>query len=134
MCRTEACEQYGKVYENYFRHWNNPNPNCEACGVQRGRLVSAANPVWLKCISEYGDPKKEFYREGIRDGGHLVWRKKSSRRPDGKPEAQWITNIQEQRAYCREEGLIPPDEMPSHMTIDKSGTRVSSAGLPGCWA
>lgn len=131
FCGTDGCDQRGKVHENYYRHWDDPNPNCETCGIQRKRAVSTANAIWCRPMGAYGSPEKEGYREAM--DGHWVVRKNSSRRPDGKPEREFITSIQQQRAYCKEEGLIPPDELSSTQHINKDGSKLSSVGLPGCW-
>jgi hypothetical protein len=68
------------------------------------------------------------------DGGHLAYRVRSSRLVGGAPEPVRITTRQEQREFCKAEGLMMPDEMPHHMEASADGRSVSSQGMPGCWA
>jgi hypothetical protein len=90
--------------------------------------------VWSKPIEEYGSKDIEGYHKGVKRGGHYVYRKRSGGGTDEAPVKEFITTIQQQRAYCREEGLIPPDEASSVMSIKSDGESFSNGcGEAGCW-
>lgn len=95
-------------------------------------MVSGFAAIWTKNLSEYGDSRKETYHKDIKAGGHWVHRKRSGGGTDEKPIAEFITTRQQQKAYCREEGLLDPNEI-GNMEIAKDGVRTTTQGLPGSW-
>jgi hypothetical protein len=97
-------------------------------------VTSFATP-WLKPIQEYGNPNLENFHKGVKEGGHWVARKRSGGGTDEAPKREFIQTIAQQRAYCREEGLIPPDDCSSvPMSIKSDGKAVNnSCGETGCW-
>jgi hypothetical protein len=124
-----ACKSCGARQERYLSRASSPNPPCEdaACGGETVRCISRFGIIWTGVISgtKYGDPTKEGYG---RDG-HWVTQ---LRTPDGVPRQKFITTFQEQAEHCRQEGLVNPRELSSHMeaTGDKS---LSGRGMPGAW-
>ena len=88
------------------------------------KCVSYVNVVWAKPLGYYCGGKEE---------GHMVLRKNSCRIPGQVLEREYITTVQQQRQYCKEEGLAMPDEMPSNVSVSTDGKRLQD-GMPGTWA
>jgi hypothetical protein len=133
QCRNEKCPDCGWVEES-FRHVSDAQKPrvCELCGTEKVKLVSACNQIWDKPIGQYGDPTKEYYHKQL--DGHWVQRRKSSHRADGKPEWEFIRTVQQQKKYCREEGLEVPSDLPSEVTVSgHKGLNTNSQGNRGSW-
>lgn len=88
------------------------------------KCVSIVHAIWSKPIGHYNGGQEE---------GHTVIRKNSCRIPGRTYETEYITTIQQQREYCRQEGLTMPDEMPTSVSVDEEGKRLQD-GMPGTWA
>lgn len=131
FCASEDCSRYGVVEEHYFPSFSSEMPICQ-CGNMERKAISRFGAIWTKGISDYCDPSKEYYDKRKSEGGHWVTRTRSSRNADGSPEREFITSVQQQRAYCRDEGLIPPDEVGT-FSVGKDGQTINSGGLPGSW-
>lgn len=116
--------------EHFFHRTNSPDPNCDACGQQKRRLVSTFAVVFTGLIStsKYGDPRVEGYNTKV--DGHWAWRRRSS--VSGKPESVWIDDFQKQKEFCQQEGLTNPRDVGPQIAGSDGGF-VSPRGLPGCW-
>jgi hypothetical protein len=121
--------------EWYAHTRETPDPACASCGGPTKRCVSNFSVCWTKPLHEYGDPNRETYHKDIKNEGHLVARKRSGGGTMDEPKFERIATVQQQRAYCREEGLVPPDQLPSgEMRISEDGKSVASTmGEPGAW-
>lgn len=97
--------------EHLLRRWDDPDPECGSCGGRMRRLVPRAKPCWLKGIHEFFVPRNEDEAINWTPDGVWVTRVKSSRNPDGSPERCLIRTHKEMRRFCREEGLVPPDDV-----------------------
>jgi hypothetical protein len=120
-CRNPLCGQHGVVEERYFSRMNPPNPGCSECGRLMDRLVSMSHAIWLKPISDYGDASKETFWKDKQAGGHWVARKRSGGGTEEKPIKEFITSRQQQKAYCREEGMSDPSDFPTKMEVTEDG-------------
>lgn len=77
---------------------------------------------------DYGSNKLESYGKDQKAGGHWMYRKKSGKAAEtGVAEPVWIENHAQQRSFCRDEGLIPPSDMPSNISIAKDGASFETA-------
>ena len=131
VCRFESCAQRGRVRETFFKSYTDDMPPCPECGNATERIPSVAHAIWLGTLDRYNAPGCETHN-GTEDGGHVAYRTRSSRMVDGSPERVVIRTRQEQKEYCKAEGLMMPDEMPSHCDFDSKS--ASSQGMPGSWA
>ncbi len=127
------CES-GHRTERYVSRHDSPDPTCSECGsCETKRLISRFAAIWTKNISEYGDKNRETYYKDLKREGHFVARKRSGGGTDEKPIWERITSVAQQRAYCREEGLIDPSEVGDvHVNADGMSC-TSQAGMPGAW-
>jgi len=116
--------------EHYYPLSTSPEAPCSACGGERRRLVSQFAVVFTGVIStsKYGDPRLERYNTKV--DGHQAWRRRSSL--SGKPEPVWIETFEDQKRFCREEGLTNPKDV-GPMEIGDDGKSYSTRGMPGCW-
>lgn len=132
VCAVEGCKEYANVNEMFYHHKPEHPPKCKACGSENKWVISTFGIVWAKPLGDYADTSKEYGDKQQAEGGHWVTRVRSSRLANGDPERVFLRTIQEQREYCREEGLVPPDEV-GQVEIHRDGKQYSSRGLPGCW-
>jgi hypothetical protein len=59
-----------------------------------------------------------------KDGGHWAWKKNTI---SGKPEPVYIETFQQQRDYCRSEGLVMPgDTSPGFISSDGKTLKPAS--------
>lgn len=126
-CSDVDCLVRGRRVEWYAPTSEKADPPCGECGTQTQRLVSRFGVVWARPFSFYNDKTKD----GAAMDSHTVWRKRSTRRADGKPEIVRINNFQEQAAYCREEQLLNPRDLPANAEPSRDGMKLTSAGMPG---
>lgn len=122
------CRACGSVQERYLSRASSPNPDCEdaACGGDTERLVSPFAIAFCGLITaKYNDKTKE----GGHKDGHWAT---ALRTPDGKPKPVFIETFQQQKEFCRQEGLVNPKELSSHMEAT-SDRKISGAGMPGAW-
>ena len=131
VCKSESCSQRGRVRESMFKSNTDIMPPCPECGHVTERIPSVAHAIWLGTLDRYNAPGCQTHN-GAEDGGHVAYRTRSSRMVDGSPEPVVIRTRQEQREYCKAEGLMMPDEMPQNCEWDAKS--ASSQGLPGSWA
>jgi hypothetical protein len=131
LCKNPACDQFDRKRETFFKSYTDIMPPCPECGHATVRVPSVAHAIWLGTLDRYNAPGCQTLN-GVEDGGHIAYRTRSSRMVDGSPEPVVIRTRQDQRAYCKAEGLMMPDEMPQH--CDWEDKSASSQGLPGSWA
>jgi hypothetical protein len=132
VCSTGGCSNHGITYDWFARTMDRPDPKCPDCGHQMGRLVSAFATPWTGTLDRFERPDCEQHQK-VGDG-HRVWRVKSSRMPDGSPESQIIRTRQDQREYCKAEGLVMPDDMNPNSFISADGRHLSTVGVgPEAW-
>ncbi len=128
-----GCQSCKTWREIFLHRRENPNPTCETCGGPTERLISRFAAIWTKNISEYGDPNRETYHKDIAREGHIVARKRSGGGTDEKPIYERITSVQQQRAYCKEEGLYDPGDI-GNGEVHRDGMGMTTQGMPGSWA
>ncbi len=123
----------GHRTERYLSNRQLPDPPCSECEGPTKRLISGFAAIWTRNISDYGDKRKETYYKDLSNGGHMVARKRSGGGTPEKPIYERIETVQQQRDYCREEGLYDPSDI-GPMEVAKDGQSCSTRGLPGAWA
>jgi hypothetical protein len=97
-------------------------PPCPRCGEATSRIFHAPGVIWSKSLVEYNDPRKENAGRDQKNGGYWVNRTKSwGAEADGKPRQEFITTPAQQAAYCREEGLINPRDIPNNLSVTADG-------------
>lgn len=135
-CLNPQCEHGGQRFEWYASTMSKPDPFCESCGAPTRRMVSNFAAPWTGDLERFNDPTKEKYSNygGGGDGGHFAMRVRSSRNLNGSPERVLIRTRQDQKEFCREEGLIMPDDVGQHVEVGEDGMSCSSQGMPGSWA
>ena len=131
-CDTADCPDRGRIRETILPRYETPNPLCPSCQMPTHRIPSLCHAIWMGTLDKYSPPGQQMY--AAKDGGHVAYRTRSSRMVDGSPEPVIIRTRQDQREYCRAEGLTMPDELPQNIEWGKDGQSASSQGLPGCWA
>jgi hypothetical protein len=130
-CSNEDCEAHGKPFESMLKSWDSPDPKCPYCEAPLTRHHPAPKPVWLKPYAQYGQPGKEKFNSDAE--GIFVHRVKSSRLPDGSPERVRLTSRAEVKEYCRQEGLVMPDDINPNVTVREDGKGMDTRGLKGQW-
>ena len=125
------CKSCGVRFEAYLHRRENPDPACE-CGGETQRMISRFAAIWTKSLSDYGDKTKETWNADQKAGGHWVACKRSFGGTPEKPIRRFLRTTQEQREYCKAEGLYDPSELGA-MEMSKDGQTFSSRSLPGCW-
>ena len=124
------CQVCHKVKEWYAKHFTDigENPFCD-CGEPMVRVASRFGVIFRGTITtKYNDKSAEnYHREG-----HWGYRVKSSK--SGHPEPVWIETFQDQKQFCKDEGLVNPKDLPN-MEADSEGRFRSNAGvgMPGTW-
>lgn len=126
------CEDCKRVEEWYAKHFVDidQNPFCAVCGAPMRRVASAFSVVFTGPITKkYNDNMRA---DNYNQEGHWAYRVKSSK--SGNPEPVYIETFQQQKEFCREEGLVNPKDLPN-MEADSEGKFRSNAGvgMPGCW-
>lgn len=122
------CGKCGEMREYYVPHWYSPDPEC--CGEQTKRLVSEFGVVFTGVLSasKYNDPKLERAHQGP----HWGWRRRSSK--SGKPEPVYIETFEDQKKFCKEEGLVNPKDIGNiEATSDGKFNSSTGRGTRGQW-
>lgn len=102
------CDQCRKVKEWFTHRYTEEDPACENCGGPTMRLASTFRVIWSGVITaRYNDPK----RDNAHQEGHWAYRTRSSR--SGNPEPVFIETFDDQRRFCRDEGLVNPKDVSS---------------------
>ena len=130
-CSHEGCPLQGRVWESYFKKIGATMPACQECGEPTQLVPSISHAIWLGTLDRYNQPGFVTHNP-TDDGGHIAYRVRSSRLVDGSPEPVRIRTVQEQREYCKAEGLTMPSDMPPNAEYSAQG--ASCQGMPGCWA
>lgn len=131
-CVNPDCPAVGVRREWFQRTQETPNPVCQ-CGWQFEQKISRFSAIWTRNIEAYGSKNKETYYQDQARGGHWFARKRSGGGTEDKPKWEFIDSVQKQRSVCREEGVIPPDQLPSTMDVSDDGMSAKTQGLPGSW-
>lgn len=107
-CQNLDCKSYRKPVEFIVKHWNDKSPDCPSCRVEVHRNIGTPNVIGAKPLGWY---------DGESGDGHMVYGKDG----DGKPIQRFITSRQEQLAWCREQGLYDPMDIPRDVGLDDNG-------------
>lgn len=114
------------MFDWYASNRDLPNPLCKSCNTPLERQVSRFATAFSGDITaRYNDKRLE----GAHADGHWAWEKNT---PDGKPRQRFIKTFQDQREYCKQEGLVNPNELgDGQMSAD--GRKLETAGMKGQW-
>ncbi len=130
VCSAPICSH---VFEWYAHRRDQIDPPCPVCNYETKRCISRFAAIWTKSLSDYGDKNRESYGKDMKRGGHWVARKNSGGGTKDQPKMEFLQTVQQQRDYCRDEGLFNPSDISTNTTVDQSGEKMSSVGNPGCW-
>lgn len=128
-CKDTLCISSGRKRDSLLRKWDDPNPNCPECAGTMQRHEPSPATIFAGSVGRFSSPDKEYYDPN----GFWVTRTQSSRKVDGSPEKQYITTRQEQREYCRAEGLRMPDDVNTNAEVSKDGRTLITTGVKGQW-
>lgn len=126
VCQSETCRAFGYKQEHFYHHVDVQELNrCDFCGGPTARAISTFNVVFTGAITaRYNDRNLENSHEE----GHTVW----GRDKDGKAFSKRIETWQDQKEWCREQGLANPKDHGKNMSVAEDGKAVlSPMGLPG---
>jgi predicted nucleic acid-binding Zn ribbon protein len=130
VCGNDSCTEYGKVLEKYFSSSAIMDRDCGECSAPMQLVLSTFGIVFTGPItSKYLDHKAEVNRG---DGGHWVFETRGLDGQKIEPKARFISTFQEQRDFCKREGLVDPSSI-GPAEVGSDGKTLSSRGLPGCW-
>lgn len=130
MTYEVGCYKCRTVSEFRAPRFETPNPPCRLCGGPTDRLISAPAVVFSKRLVDYGDPSKETWAKDQRAGGHWVYERDSDRaKEEGKPVPRFIETAQDQRTYCKAEGLVNPSDLPSNLNVTADGCGYQTANI-----
>lgn len=132
-CENESCKLFREPVEHFYHASDKEDLPCEACGGQMARLISGFAAPWTGNLDRFIDPNCDT-KHNMAGGGHWQWRVKSSRLVDGSPERMLIENRQQQKDFCKAEGLEDPfDINPNYGTEENCQGMQSSSRLRGSW-
>lgn len=115
--------------ERYEHHYVETDPPCSSCQGPTERAFSSFGIVWTGEISSKYIDRSVKGSDKLKDGGHWVWERNT---PDGKPRPRRIETFQQQREFCKSEGLINPTEVSNNIEPKEGGKGlVNNRGLPG---
>lgn len=122
------CGKCGAEQERYIPLFSSPNPPCEDqdCDGETVKLVSGFAIIFTGPLTtKYNDQRLE----GAHREGHWAT---ALRTVDGKPKPEFIETFQQQKEFCRREGLVNPRDLPTNAeaTSDK---KLSGRGFKGQW-
>lgn len=121
-CPEKDCLLFEKTFEWLSKTTDVNDPSCECCGAQTIRQISRFGVIWTGPITaKYLD--KSLEGGNAESGGHWAYKKNTL---SGKPEPVYISTFQEQREYCKAEGLTPPQDT-DHGMIQGDGRTVVKA-------
>ena len=139
ICENESCTAENRRFESLLPHWDSPNPQCPYCGAGLRRLPAAPKSIWMKSWDQYGlrGTGEEDLKQNvntIRSGeGVVAYRRKTTRHLDGTPEKVMIRTHADMKTFCKDEGLMSPDDLNSNSQISKDGKVLSTSGMPSQW-
>ena len=126
--REGQCNSCQSVREWYQATRSEPDPPCDVCGGILDRFASRFAVVFTGPItSKYNISG----RDDSHQEGHVAWRTRSSR--SGNPEPVRITTWQQQKEYCKQEGLLNPGDLSSNAEVSSDGKKLYTRGMPGQW-
>lgn len=128
-CQNRECRRAGYQKEHYVPHYTEVTDACPHCGRPMARMASRFGVVFTGPITaKYNDPKAENPHQE----GHWAYRVRSS--STGHPEPVFIESFEQQRAFCKEEGLVNPKDVPN-LDASPDGKLATNAGcgMPGAW-
>lgn len=132
-CDNEACVYHPiPKFEWWASNMSKEDPSCPKCGVKMTRLVSMFAAPWTGTLDRFKTSDREPFND-CPDGGHYMWRVKSSRLPDHGPEKVRIETRAQQKELCRAEGLIMPDDVNPNAFIEPDGKNFATVGIAGSW-
>lgn len=109
-----VCGKCGDSYQYFVKKWTDADPNCPKCGTQVKRCFCAPNVIGAR---------SEKFEE------HYAYRKNST---DGNLERVLIDSRSRQKAFCKEEHLYDPYEVPEDVQLDEKG-KIKSGMHSGAW-
>jgi len=68
--------------------------------------------------------------EGSHQEGQFQWRKKGTK--SGKPELVKLETFQDQREFCKAEGLVNPKDV-GNWEVGSDGKSLQTRGIAGQW-
>jgi len=116
------CTACGNEFE-----WSKPRMTvfdfaCPSCRGRTERLYFPLAAIWTKPLVAYADKNRETYRKDLRAGGHVIFEKNSdAAQAAGRPLKRVIRTVQDQRDYCKAEGVMMPSDMPSNLSVAADG-------------
>lgn len=126
-CFTIGCSLRDVPVEHYYKNSTEPMQPCESCGCGTLKVeFSRFGIVFTGVITaKYNDREKD----GAHRDGHWGFDKG----PDGKTTTPCrIETWQDQKDYCKRNGLMNPKDMGRNYNVAKDGRTVESPmGLPG---
>lgn len=121
------CRSCGSKQERYLSQSWHQDPECEVCGGATDRLMSR----FAVCFTGVMSASK--YKDRSLEGGHSDGQWVTSlRTPDGKPKQEFLHTFQDQKEWCRREGVVNPKDLPSNAEA-VSDRKLSEKGMPGQW-
>lgn len=129
-CRTPFCTEHGIVFEVRIPSGSS-DPKCPECLMETERIASRFAAPWTGTLDRYNKSGCETHNPC--DGGHIQYRVRSSRLANGAPEPVRITNRQEQREFCRAEGLTDPTDVNPNVQPNEDGMWANTSGFAGQW-
>ena len=108
--------------DDFYRHYDDPAKPCESCGLQTVKVPSTFSSPFM------GELSRKYVDRSLDDGhrqdlSHWVFEKG----PDGKTTSSLITTFQEQRDYCKRNGLANPSDLDSNCEVSEDGRRFQKA-------
>jgi hypothetical protein len=117
-----VCKNCNKSFEWYSACMTLSDPPCPDCGGTTARGYFPLANIWSKPLVAYGDPKKESFHKDEALGGHVVFERDSDQaKSEGKPIRRVIRTIEDQKRYCKAEGLLNPRDIPNNLTVGADG-------------
>ena len=121
-CISPDCVLDGDSTDEYYKHWNDPQRPCVACGGPTKRFPSQFSSPFM------GEMSRRYVDTSLDDGhrkdlSHWVFEKG----PDGKVKPSLISTFQEQREYCKRNGLANPSDLDSNCEVSEYGRRFQKA-------
>ena len=126
-CPNPGCPRHDVPLEFFFRS-SDPEPECECGSAMRPLLSRFAIAFSGAITNKYNDRK----RENAHQEGHWAYRTVNT--VSGKPEAVFIETWQQQKEFCKEQGLRVPSEISPNAEIDAKGDHLQTNGVTGQWS
>jgi hypothetical protein len=85
--------------------------------------------VWVgEITAKYLDKSKDG--GNAKSGAHWAWEKD---KVTGKSTPRLIETWQQQKEFCKSQGIARPSEMPNNWEVSADGTKtLNTVGMPGC--